>query len=252
MDTWIVRVEYWTLPDGSFSGEEPIGIEEFRQEVENNYPLYMRGQSGACGGLYELTVEVMSNVSVSDFLEFVATGGAWDVLKVGVKAFILSPLVLALKKLRDLNREKGLEVGNFKFSFRDSDVWIHSLPTVSALDMVKDVFEKLATVHIDMRNDQGNLPGEIRVPVFKDPEPVFCSFRTLLDVDEIIENTSRGDYFKYWGVYYYLEGKRKIYVVEQARMLDIGYLTTREFWEEWSKRPEKARLYGQKDTRPAP
>ena len=67
MEPLAIKIEYWTLPDGSPSGMEPEGIDEFRNELQEHYVSLVRGHSGACGGgLYDLIVHITSSITLRD------------------------------------------------------------------------------------------------------------------------------------------------------------------------------------------
>jgi hypothetical protein len=52
-------------------------IEEFRKELEDNYVASVHGRrSDSCGGgLYELVIELISNVSMADAASWLISGG---------------------------------------------------------------------------------------------------------------------------------------------------------------------------------
>lgn len=79
MEPIAIKIEYWTLPDGSPTGQEPEGVEEFRSDLKNVYAFFVRGQSGACGGgLYEFVVTVTSSITLRDVASAILGGVAYD------------------------------------------------------------------------------------------------------------------------------------------------------------------------------
>ncbi|WP_428740005.1 hypothetical protein [Sulfurimonas sp.] len=90
MEPIAIKIDYWTLPDGSPTGEQPDGLDEFRTELQNNYVSLVRGQSGECGGgLYDLVVQVTSSITIRDVASAILGGIAYDLVKSGTQSFVL-------------------------------------------------------------------------------------------------------------------------------------------------------------------
>src|SRR5450759_4156506 len=125
MEPIAIRINYWTLPDGSPTGEEPVGIEEFRNDLQNEYISFVRGQSGACGGgLYEFFIQITTTITLRDVANMILGGVAYDLVKSGTQSFILRPLIAAFDKLKSISQKQyiDIDVGELKFSFQDADI----------------------------------------------------------------------------------------------------------------------------------
>src|SRR5207253_7092477 len=82
---------------------------------------------GDRGGLYELIIEVLSNVSLTDVVKWLSEGIAFDVLKSGTKAFVLRPFLTAYAKFRERNRTIHVRVGQVRLLFQDSIVSVFNI-----------------------------------------------------------------------------------------------------------------------------
>ncbi|MFC1730724.1 hypothetical protein ACFL6I_10365 [candidate division KSB1 bacterium] len=234
MEPIAIRIDYWTYPDGSPTGEEPEGIEEFRNDLQDNYVSLVRGQSSACGGgLYELVVQVASSISLRDFANIILGGIAYDLVKSGTHSFVLRPLIAAFMNLKSRNKKQNIEVDELKFSFQDADIIVKKVATKPLFDELERVFKAVAESYEFLKGRNGELPYEIHIPVFEDPDPRFCRYRSLLDVDETIEEVSADSYLHLWGVRYNLEGQIRVFDVQRQILIDDRYMTQEEYLEAW-------------------
>src|SRR6266850_2386385 len=82
-----IRVSYWA---GQVYGEPRLedleGIEEFRRALSDEYVSSVHGSPGDRGFLYDLTVELLSNLSLRDLGRLLVEGAAYDIIKSGSKA----------------------------------------------------------------------------------------------------------------------------------------------------------------------
>lgn len=251
MEPIAIRINYWTLPDGSLTGVEPEGIEEFRSNLQHNYTSLVRGQSGSCGGgLYELVVHVTSGISLREVASFILSGIAYDLVKSGTYSFILRPLIAAIEKLKSKNKKKNIaiEVDELKFSFQDTDIIVKRVGAQPLFDNLGRVFKAIAENFEFMKGQRtGEPPYEIHIPVFEDPHPSFCRFRSLLDVDETIEGVTEESYLHFWGVRYNLEGQIRIFDVQRRLLIDVSYMTQDEYWKAWELEWAKKNDIAQKE-----
>jgi hypothetical protein len=236
MEPIAVRIDYWTLPDGSPTGVEPEGIDEFRSDLQNVYVSLVRGQPGACGGgLYDLMVQVTSSISLRDVMNLILGGVAYDLIKSGTKSFVLKPLITAIDNLKSINKPRNIEVDELTFSFQDAEIIVKKIGKQPLSDDLERIFKTLAENFEYMKGHSGELPYAIHVPVFEEPNPRFSRFRAMLDVDETIEDITTDSYFKYWGVRYNLEGQIRVFNVKQRLLIDARYMTQKEYWEAWEE-----------------
>jgi len=240
MEPISIRIDYWTYPNSSFSGEEPEGIEEFRSDLQETYVSLVKGQSGALGGgLYDLVVQVTSSISLRDFVSLILGGVAYDLVKSGTHSLILRPLIAAIKKLKAKNKEKNIEVDELKLFFQDIDVILKKVATRSLFDDLEQIIKAVAESYEAIKGPTGEPPYEIHIPVFEDPAPRFCRYRSLLDVDETIEEVSADSYLHLWGARYNLEGQIRVFDVQKQILINERYMTQDEYWKaceiEWAK-----------------
>jgi len=234
MEPIAVRIDYWTLPDGSPTGVEPEGIDEFRRELQEIYVSFVRGQSGACGcGLYDLIVQVTSSISLVDVVSFISSGVAYDLLKDGAKSFVLKPLITAIEKLKSRNKQRAIDVDELRFTFQDADIVVKKIDTQSIFEILGQIFKTLAENFEYIKGNTGESPYAIHIPVFEDPNPRFSRFRALLDVDETIQGITTESYFQFWGVRYNLEGQIRVFDVQRRFLIDETFMTQDEYWEAW-------------------
>lgn len=240
MEPIAVRIDYWTSPDGSPTGVEPEGIDEFRHDLQEDYVSLVRGQSGACGGgLYDLMVHVTSSISLRDVVSLISGGIAYDLIKSGANSFVLKPLITAIEKLRSRNKKRDIEVDELTFSFQDADIIVKKIGKRPLYNDLEEIFKALAENFEYMKGKTGESPYAIHVPVFEDPNPRFSRFRALLDVDETIQGISTDSYFEYWGVRYNLEGQIRVFDVQRKFLIDATYMTQKEYWEAWEREWDK-------------
>ncbi len=247
MESLAINIEYWTLPDGTLTGMEPEGIDEFRSELQEHYVSLVRSHSGACGGgLYDLIINVTSTITLRDLASAILGGIAYDIVKSGTHSLVLRPLISAINKLKERNKDKHqkIEVDEFRFTFQDTDIIVKNIGT-------DDFFENLEKIFIQLSKSIDSLKGVatqeypyiIHVPLFEDPEQKICRFRSPLDVDEMVENITNDDYLKLWGVRYNLEGKVRVFDVKNELLIDNSYMTQDEFCRaseiEWQKEKSK-------------
>ena len=242
MEPVAVRIDYWTLPDGSPMGIEPEGIDEFRRDLQDVYVSLVRGQSGSCGGgLYDLVVHITSNILLRDIVNLILGGIAYDLIKSGTQSFVLRPLIEAIEKLKSRNKTRSIEVDELKFSFQEADIIIDKIGTKPLFDDLELIFKALAENFEFMKGQTGEFPYAIHIPVFEDPNPRFSRFRALLDVDETITGVTTDSYLQFWGVRYNLEGRIRVFDVHRRLLIDTAYMTQEEYWKVWEQEWAKER-----------
>jgi hypothetical protein len=248
MEPIAVRINYWTLPNGSPTGEEPEGIEEFRGDLENTYVSLVKGQSGACGGgLYEFVIHITTSITIRDVANIILGGVAYDLVKSGTRSLVLRPLITAFEKLRSRNKDRHIDVDELRFSFQDADVVVKKVSSRSIFDDLGGIFRALAEHFESLKGQTGELPYLIHIPIFEDPDARFCRFRSLLDVDETIQGVTSESYLKYWGARYNLESQIRVFDVQRRLLIDARYMTQEEYWAEWKKEWAKEHAVAQQD-----
>ncbi len=161
---------------------------------------------------------------MSDVVKFIGEGIAFDLLKGGTKAFILRPFINAYKKLKERNKNNHLDIYSLTISFNDSIVHIYKITEQGILEELETIFKSLAIHYNNLLFEGKEKPYEIHIPLFEEPErDRKIKYRKLFEVDEIIENVTVNDYYKYWGVNYDYAGKYIVYDLHNNVHLDTDY-----------------------------
>lgn len=230
-----IRIDYWAEQEGNDLWKLE-GIKEFQDDLSQDYISRVRGHPGDLGGgLYELAVQVIANISAQDFVNLVASGVAFDLMKVGVKSFFLRPFLAAYEKLKALNHDREVDIHQIEFIFNDAEVLIKKICANSIYESLGEVIQNLAKNFGNLRNSGGELPYTIQIPVFEDPEKILCRFRVRLDVDETIEKITAADYFGYWGISYEFERASRVFDVKRMLLIDSDFLTSDLYWQKWKE-----------------
>ena len=244
--TAAVKITYWAeQKKDSVSIYDFEGIDDFRKELDENYIAVVQGRPGPLGGLYELAVEFISNLTLIEVAKFLLGGIAFDVIKSGTKAFVLRPFLRAYQKLKDRNPSFRLDIEKFRIIFQDTAIVVYKITDDSVFAKLEDILKAVA-IHSDrLTLGTGERPFEIHVPVFEDPakDPP-CRFRVKLDVDETIAGISKSDYLRLWGLRYDYAGDR-VYDVDKALLIDNEFYDLNRYWNEmeqrWRHEREKGR-----------
>jgi|ERR1700738_2292641 len=225
-----VTVDWWF-------GEKTLeGEPEFKAELAESYAVsVVRGRRGPLGGgLYQLVVEFLSQLTLSEIARVMLEGAAYDVIKSGTKSFFIRPFLEAYKRFKNRQKEERAGIDRIRFVFQDAAVIMQALPHSDLLPELESIFRALAeNFEFITFGSKGQLL-EIFIPVFEDDSDERISrFRSLLSVDETIDprRISRADYFKFWGLQYYSEGSPScVYDVERKSVIDERFYTESEYW----------------------
>jgi hypothetical protein len=237
-----VRISYWAIQEGT-TIIEPVGIAEFREELSQSYVSSVHGRPGDLGGgLYEFTIEFITNISVQDVSKFIAGGVAFDLLKSGTKALVLRPLITAYEKLKNKNKERDVDIHELKFIFQDAEVIVGKICDGSIYDSLGSIFKAISENYESLKNRDGEFPYTIQIPVFEDPDKKLCRFRVLLDVDETIKHVTTANYLDYWGIYYDYERASRVFDVKRKLLIDEDFLTLDRYWQKWEKAYAEGKL----------
>jgi hypothetical protein len=237
-----VKITYWAYPDGPASMIDLNDIEEFRKELEDNYVVAVHGRrSDSCGGgLYELIIELISNISMADVASWLIGGVAFDVLKRGANSLVIQPLLSAYQKLKEKNKENRVKIGELRIILRDSNLIIYNICEDGIFDNLKGILEAVAKHYSKTVLRSGEKPFEIHVPVLEDTsDDRLIRFRVLLDVDETIVPVVPGSYYNYWGLWFDLSCQSRVFDVSADLLLDEEFFTKDRYWAEWKFRCAK-------------
>jgi len=225
-----INVSWWF-------GETPLeGEAEFSSELAESYAVsVVRGRRGPLGGgLYQLFVEFLSQLSLSEVAKIILEGAAFDLIKSGTKAFFIRPFLEAFKRFTSRQNDEKLGIDRIRFVFQDAALTIEVLPNAEILSELGNIFRALAENLEAITLDSKGQLFEIVVPVFVDfSDQRVCKFRTLLSVDETLDvrRISGADYLKFWGLEYYSERSPScVYDVERKCVIEERFCTESQYW----------------------
>lgn len=234
-----LKISYWALPIEGDTFEDFAGIEDFRSQLSQSYLSVIRPRRGECGGLYDLTVELISQVALKDVVLWLLSGISFDLLKSGSQSFILKPFLAAYSELKQKNLEKRFDIEVLRLVFQDSTLVIHQIRGEGIFPNLEKILLSVAKNYKCMALPSGEPPSEIVVPIFEDVSPTkLCRFRVMLEVDETIEDISDRDYFKWWGLYYDESGQYRVFKVEEQLLIDSHYYNQEEYWKAWHQKQQ--------------
>lgn len=233
-----VKVTYWI-------GEGDIeGINEFSEELAQNYVANVRGRrAGLGGGLYQLSVEFLSHLTLREIATFLLEGVAYDLIKTAGKEFIIRPFLDAYRRLRERSGNRRVDIDQIRFTLQDTSILINRLPRTDLLADLGNILLSVAQNLEDIALASEDRIFEIRIPVVEDnTEDRVCRFRDLTWIDEPMDITqiSSADYFKYWGLEYDIH-PRKVYDVKARALIGERYYTDMEYWALLRSAREKKR-----------
>lgn len=224
-----VTVLYWAEQIDERSIHDLAGIQEFRSELKEEYLSLVRSRPGDLGGLYQLAVHFVSDITLSDVTAFLGAGIAYDLIKSGSKQFLLRPFLRAYERLREKNKNVDIEVLRLEFS--DSIVAIDSTFPNAIPSVLGDVLQTLAQNYGALTLPSGETPFEIRIPVLEDrSEASMGGFRAVLEVDEMVSKRAREDYFGFWGLWYDYSHQFRVFDVKRRVLIDHPFLSREEYW----------------------
>ena len=139
-----IRVTYWV-------GEGEIeGINEFSEDLSANYVANVRGRrAGLGGGLYQLTVQFLSHLTLKEIVTFLLEGMAYDVIKSATTDFLIRPFIDAYRKLKGREGNRRVDIDQLQFVFEDTSILINRLPNT---DLLADLSKILLAVTRNFEN----------------------------------------------------------------------------------------------------
>lgn len=227
-----ITVKYFAPAKGDTGLYDLEGVNDFRNELEADYVTFILGRPGGLGGLYQLSVQVVSTFALSHIVRLLLDGVAFDLIKSGAKAFVLRPFLDAYRKLRERNRPPHACIDELRLVFQDCVVTIDCMGHNSIASSLEEILRTLASNYEHLLLSSGESPFEIHVPVFEDPaEDRPSRFRVLLKFDETIQSIGTSDYFRFWGLWYDFSRRHRVYDVSGHSLIDEGFLSIKEYWD---------------------
>lgn len=235
-----LKISYWAEQIGPKAISEFEGIEDFKRTLVAEYTTVVRGRPGDLGGLYDLAIHFVSDLTLADIVTFVASGVAYDVLKEGTKSFILRPFIDAYDKLRTRNKWASIDIEVLTLEFQDSIVTMDSTYDQAIPSQIGEILKRLAEAYPLMVQPTGEAPFEIRIPVLEDTTADSVGrYRAILEVDEMVAKRSASDYYGLWGLWYDYSRQFRIYDVQRKNLIDAEFLSRERYWqlseERWRK-----------------
>lgn len=226
-----IKISYYGEPEEGFNISEFDGITEFKNDLDEGYYTFIHQKTDGYGaGLYELAIEILSDLSLKQFIDFIGTGIAYDIFKSGTNNFVLRPFIKAYNKLKKKN--KNIDIQELKFSFKDTTIIIHKIYENSIFDELENILLGLSINYPYLYLKSGEKPYEINIPVFKNPNKNNgIKYRCLLSIDETIRNIDKEDYFKYWGAYFQFKGWSHVFDYKKQKLTNDFYYTEELYWE---------------------
>jgi hypothetical protein len=236
-----VCIEYWIATDHPATFDDLEGIDEFREELSQEYVSLVRGRPSGAGGAVFIILHFISQLPWSHVAQIILEGAAYDIIKEGARSFILRPFLAAYKKLKLRNVKKAINLNELKIDFQDCQIVIHEVSDDTIGDNLEIILRSLAEHYAWLALDGGEFPIEIHVPVVEDPdEHRDRRFRVVAHVDESITGKGPGDYILYWGLTYDRASTTKVYDVPSKTILHEPFNTVEQYWNDLSRR-ESAR-----------
>jgi hypothetical protein len=209
------------------------GVEEFREDLSENYVSVVQGKPGDLGGLEKFMIDIIASITLESFVKFILAGVAFDLIKSGTKSFVIRPFLNAYKKLKDRNRE-NLDIERLSVTFEDTEVHLYKIYDDSIINSLENVLKHLALHYSSLYTVDGEKPSEIHVPVFRDEsQSALAPYRVKLNVEETIQTFCAEDYWKYWGICYEYTNRQVVYDVMTRRFVQERFLTLQQYWNEW-------------------
>jgi hypothetical protein len=235
--TSAIKITYWAEAiQGKTSIYDLDGIDDFREELGESYLAVVQGRPGDLGGLHELAIEIISNLTFVEFSKFLLGGVAFDVIKSGAKSLILRPFLNAYRKLKDRNASVQMDIEELKVVFQDVVIIIYKITDDSIFSSLEVILKQIAQNLDHLTLQSGEIPFEIHVPVFEDAaDDRPCRFRVKLDVDETISSFSNSDYLGLWGIHYDYAGRR-VFDVERRLLIENEFYELKRYWNEMEER----------------
>lgn len=231
-----IKIQYWAEGNEAGGLRDLEGIAEFREELDQHYVSVVHGRPGDLGGLHELAVEIVSNLTLQDVVTFILSGMAYDAIKSGTKSFILRPFLAAYRQLRDRNPGLRVDIEQLSIIFQDSNLIIYKITDDSICVSLEGILKLVAKNYAAMRLPSNEAPFQIHIPVLEDPTGDRLSrFRVILDIDETVD-ASNADYLRLWGLRYDYANLDRVFDVERRLLIDSEFLTRERYEQAWQDR----------------
>ncbi len=208
-----LQIKYDAFPDDSGGLEDFRGIEEFKQEIEENYNCFIKGQgTGRGGSAYELIIHFISNLHWADLSTLIAIDFAKKVVTKAesslLERLLFKPVQNAYHKLKDKN--DILDCFSFQIELQDIKVFMYRTSENSLILNLEKILKAITTHQTQLIQTDSCKIDEIHIPVVLDILNGSKILRTPLGMTET-KSIDKSDYFRYWGITYNHNQQRTIY-----------------------------------------
>ena len=153
-----------------YNDREFEGIDEFKNELKKDYHFQLRPKwipTCSEGAEFWMTIYVNSEL-VSFLVSAVTDGMIWDLIKVGTKKYVFTPIFQALERLNTKNEQNwnGLSILKFKFQFDDCEIYVGGL-NKNFTSIMSSVFREIAKKKPWFEKQIGQEVIKIELPIEK-------------------------------------------------------------------------------------
>jgi hypothetical protein len=188
----------------------------FKVELEKNYkvqtkPIYI--PSATEGG--EMWFQIFLNIDFKSFiLGAVASGLAWDLIKIGTKNYFLKPLLSAIDSLIKQNTDNSsIDFKRIEFEFDDVTIRIIGIKSQHFIKS-KAIFSKIFEIVPKLENNDLGILSDIVLPYIQTDS----EYKPFTIIDEN-EDLPLSEYLKYWLIEYNLGLDRYFYDIEKHEII---------------------------------
>lgn len=236
-DGMSVSFRYFVSSDRRAGFPDLDGIDDFRNELANDYVTLIRGRAAGAGGGVQILAQIISSIPWAHVAQLIIDGVAYDLIKEGSKSFVLRPLIAAFRKLRDKNRERRFDLAELQIDFEDFQLVIREISNATIIDNLPVILHSVAENYNRLRTQRNEAPAEIHVPVFEDPDPDrACRFRETGRWDETIVGKAPDDYLAFWGVVFDHGLPYGVFDVRNGTLFEEKFNTISEHWQALERR----------------
>lgn len=208
------------------------GIEQFKLSLSENYHYQIRPiWIPACSEGAEFWMTIFINTGIVDFIKGAIAGGlVWDLIKIGGKEYLFSPLYKALEELNKDNSKNwgGLKILKYKLQFDDCEIHVGGVNR-HFTSIFSTVFNEIAKRKPEFEKEIGQDVIKIELPIefiehLENPNDRFSIVEYNEDYSmKNFKNLWRVTFSTNFPVLIYCFSKKKLF--EPSEMSDILKMT---------------------------
>ncbi len=215
----------------NFEIEDIIDIDTFKQNTKQDYLTIIKPNPiGREGDVYSFFIQLISNLTFQDYLNFLAIYFAGKTLDKLINALFLKPFQIAYKKLKEKNNI--IDIHKIQITLQDIDLYIYCIHENSIYENIELIYKKLHDVSHYLYNEHGVLPKEVHIPVLFEEENEEKIFRVPLGDEEFITNITKDTYFKLWGIVDRFSESSYVFDIANKSILhDYNFYTEKYYYQ---------------------